>query len=121
MDDVISLVQGDPYRQHQVFDGTVHALKWLLLSSQERALKLGEREKLQAGEGDLDLRQGGPGVDPGHRGSDSHPPIEEAQGDPHPGGSLCRPLQDGPKGLRTIGCETPLHAPCGTRSSGAPL
>ena len=29
MDYVISVVQEDQYRQHPVFDGTVHALKWL--------------------------------------------------------------------------------------------
>ena len=32
MDDVISAVQGGPNRQHQVFYGTVRALKWLFLS-----------------------------------------------------------------------------------------
>ena len=31
IDDVISAVQGFPDRQHQVFDGTVRALKWLFL------------------------------------------------------------------------------------------
>ena len=29
MDDVISALQGDPYCQHRVFDGTVRDLKWL--------------------------------------------------------------------------------------------
>ena len=32
MDDVISVVQGVPYRQHRVFDDTVFALKWIFLS-----------------------------------------------------------------------------------------
>ena len=32
MYDVISAVQGGPEFQHQVFDGTIFALKWLLLS-----------------------------------------------------------------------------------------
>ena len=32
MDDVISAVQGGPYFQHRVFDGTVRALKWLFPS-----------------------------------------------------------------------------------------
>ena len=32
MDDVISVVQGGPDRQHRVFDGTVRALKWLFPS-----------------------------------------------------------------------------------------
>ena len=32
MDDVISAMQGGPYFQHQVFDSTVRALKWLFLS-----------------------------------------------------------------------------------------
>ena len=31
MNDVISVVQGAPDRQHQVFDGTVCALKWLFM------------------------------------------------------------------------------------------
>ena len=31
MDDVISVVQGGTKRQHQVFDGTVFSLKWILL------------------------------------------------------------------------------------------
>ena len=32
MGDVFSVVQGGPYGQHQVFDGTVCALKWLFPS-----------------------------------------------------------------------------------------
>ena len=32
MDDFISVVQGDPDRQHRVFDGTVRALNWLFPS-----------------------------------------------------------------------------------------
>ena len=32
MDDVISVVQGGPDRQHRVFDGTVRTFKWLFPS-----------------------------------------------------------------------------------------
>ena len=32
MDDIISVMQGGPDRQHRVFDGTFHALKWLFSS-----------------------------------------------------------------------------------------
>ena len=32
MNDVISVVPGVPYRQHRIFDGTVHALNWIFPS-----------------------------------------------------------------------------------------
>ena len=35
MDDIISAVQGGPYRQHRVFEGTVCALKWIFPSLPE--------------------------------------------------------------------------------------
>ena len=69
----------------------------------------------------MDLCQGGPGVDPGHRGKDSHPPRDESRGASHPGEYPRNLVQDGPKGLRTPGWETPLHAPRGARDGGSPL
>ena len=57
-------------------------------------------------------------MDPGHEVRDIHPPREESQGDPHPGGYPRHPSQDGPKGPGTPSGKTPLHAPCGSRGSG---
>ena len=52
MDGFISLVQGDPYHQHRVFDGTVRALKWLFLSLPGELKNLVSTKNLLAGEGD---------------------------------------------------------------------
>ena len=52
INDVISLVQGGPNRQHQVFDGTVRALKWLFLSLLRELKDLVSVKKLLTGEGD---------------------------------------------------------------------
>ena len=52
MDDVISVVQGGPDRQHQVFDGTVRALKWLFPSLPGELKDSVSVKKLVAGEGD---------------------------------------------------------------------
>ena len=52
INDVISLVQGGPNRQHQVFDGTVRALKWLFLSLPRELKDSVSVKKLVAGEGD---------------------------------------------------------------------
>ena len=37
---------------------------------------INNREKAPIGRGGVDLCQGGPGVDPGHIGRESHPPID---------------------------------------------
>ena len=52
MDDVISVVQGGPDRQHRVIDGTVRALKWLFLSLPGELKDSVILKKLVAGEGD---------------------------------------------------------------------
>ena len=52
MDDVISVVQCGTYRQHQVFDGTVRALKWIFLSLPGYSKDSVRIENLIAGEGD---------------------------------------------------------------------
>ena len=52
MDDVISVVQGGPDRQHRVFDCTVRALKWIFPSLPGELKDLGSVKKLVAGEGD---------------------------------------------------------------------
>ena len=52
MDDVISVVQGGPDRQHRVFDGTVRALKWLFPSLPGELKDSVSVKKLVAGEGD---------------------------------------------------------------------
>ena len=52
MDDVISSVQGGAERQHQVFDSTVHALKWLFPSITREAKDSVSFKNLLAGEGD---------------------------------------------------------------------
>ena len=44
-------MQGDPYLQHQVFDGTVRALKWLFPSLPGELKDLARMKKLLAGEG----------------------------------------------------------------------
>ena len=85
------------------------------------AKRLGEREKYHIGRRGLNLCQGGPGVDPGHRGREINPPKEESQGAPHPGGYPLQPAQDGPKGSGFPSGKTPLHAPCRARDSGPPL
>ena len=69
----------------------------------------------------MDLSQGGPGADPGHRGKDGHPPREEYLGDPHPSGHLHNPEQNGPKVIKTPEWETPFHSPCGARGSSSLL
>ena len=51
MDDVISVVQRGPDRQHRVFDGTVRALKWLFLSLPGELKDSVNVKKLVAGEG----------------------------------------------------------------------
>ena len=50
MDDVISAVQGGPYHQHQVFDGTVRALPWLFPSLLGDLKDSVSMKKLVAGE-----------------------------------------------------------------------
>ena len=52
MDDVISAVQGPPYRQHRVFDGTVRAIKCLLPSLPGEIKDSVIMKKLVAGEED---------------------------------------------------------------------
>ena len=52
MDEVISLVQGGPDCQHQVFDGTVRALKWLFPSLLGELKDSVSVKKLVAEEGD---------------------------------------------------------------------
>ena len=66
--------------------------------------RLGENEKALSGGGGLDLCQGYPRIDPVHGGRYSHPPIEEAEGAPHPGGYPYHTAKDGPKGPRTPSC-----------------
>ena len=51
MDDVISVVQGGPDRQHQVFDGTLRTLKWLFPSLPMDLKDSVSVKKLVAGEG----------------------------------------------------------------------
>ena len=51
MDDVILVVQGGPDRQHQVFDGTDRALKWIFLSLPGELKDSVSVKKLVAGEG----------------------------------------------------------------------
>ena len=52
MDDLISAVQGVPDCQHQFFDGTVRALKWLFLSLPGELKDSVSVKNLVAGEGD---------------------------------------------------------------------
>ena len=52
MDDAISVLQGGAERQHQVFDITVRALKWLSPSLPREAKDSVWVKKLLAGEGD---------------------------------------------------------------------
>ena len=52
MGDVISVLQGGPYRQHRVFDGTVRALKWLFPSLPGELKDSVSVKNLVAGEGD---------------------------------------------------------------------
>ena len=52
MDDVISVVQGGPDCQHQVFDGTVCALKWLFPPLPGELKDSVSMKKLRAGEVD---------------------------------------------------------------------
>ena len=52
MGDFISAVQGGPDRQHQVFDGTVCAVKWLFPSLPGELKDSVSVKKLVAGEGD---------------------------------------------------------------------
>ena len=52
MNEVISVVQDGPERQHQVFDGTVCALKWIFPSLPGEYKDLVSIKKLLAGEGD---------------------------------------------------------------------
>ena len=52
MDDVIAVAQGGGEQQHQVFDSTVRALKWLLPSLPGEAKDLVSVKKLLDGEGD---------------------------------------------------------------------
>ena len=51
-DDTISAVKGGPERQHQVFDGTVSALKWIFRSKPGESKDLASVKKLLPGEGD---------------------------------------------------------------------
>ena len=51
MYDVIAAVQGGAERQHQVFDSTVRALKWLSPSLPGEAKDSVSVKKLYAGEG----------------------------------------------------------------------
>ena len=83
--------------------------------------RLGEGEKYYSKRGRLDLCQGGPGLDPEHGVRDSHPPREEAQGDPYPGGYPNKPEKDGPKVPRPPSWENLIHAPRDARGSGPPL
>ena len=85
------------------------------------AKRLGEHEKACSGRGGLDLCQGGPVADPGHRSRYIHPNREEARGTPHPGGYPCHPAQDGTKGPGIPSGKTLLHVPCSARSGGPPL
>ena len=52
MDDVISVVQGGPDRQHRVIDGTVRALKWLFPSLTGELKDSVIVKKIVAGKGD---------------------------------------------------------------------
>ena len=52
MDDVLSTVQGDPKRQHRVFDSTVRSTKWLFPSLPGESKDSGIVKKLLAGECD---------------------------------------------------------------------
>ena len=52
MDDVISVVQGGAYLQHQVFDGTVCALKWLFPSLPGELKDSVSVKKIVVGEGE---------------------------------------------------------------------
>ena len=51
MDDVISTVKGGNERQHQVFDSTGRALKWMFPSLLGESKDLLSAKKLLAGEG----------------------------------------------------------------------
>ena len=48
IDDVIAVVQGGAERQHQVFDSTVHALKWIFPSLTGKSKDLVSVKKLLA-------------------------------------------------------------------------
>ena len=85
------------------------------------AKRLGELEKARNRRGGLDLCQGGPGVDTGHRGRDNHPPREEYRGAYHPGGYPCHPARDGLKGPGTPSRKTLLHSPRSARGGSPPL
>ena len=52
MDDVISVVQGGAEKQHRVFDGTVHDLKWIFPSLLGESKELVSVKNLLGGEGD---------------------------------------------------------------------
>ena len=57
MDDAIKVVQGGPERKHQVFDGTVNALKWIFTSFPQEAKDKVSVKKLNVGEGNCVLKK----------------------------------------------------------------
>ena len=50
--EVITVVQGGPKQQHQVFDGTVQTLKWSFLSLPYKTKYLGSIKNILTGEGE---------------------------------------------------------------------
>ena len=51
MDDMITLLQGGPEQQHQVFNGNVWSLKWIFLSLPRKTKDSVSVKKIQSGEG----------------------------------------------------------------------
>ena len=62
----------------------------------------------------MDLRQGGPGVDNRHRGSNSHPTVAKYLGNLHPFGHSRKSTPHWSEGAISIGGEAPLHSHCPT-------
>ena len=83
--------------------------------------RLGESKKNPGGGGRLGLCQGGPRVDPIHRGGHAPPPGEKTMGINYPSGHIGDPVQDGTEGSGALGGESPLHASRGARGSGSPV
>ena len=75
------------------------------------------RKKAPGRGGRLDLCQGGPGVDPGHRGGHGHPPGEKNTGITYLSRHTGDLELDGTKGSGALGGEAPLHASRGARGS----
>ena len=81
--------------------------------------RLGERKKGPDREGRLEMCQGGPGEEPGHRGRYGNPPREKTTGITYPSAHTGDPAPDGPEGSGALGGEAPINVPRSARGIGS--